>query len=287
MASLFEAAQLGIEERPEDLHYRLTDPGRGTVVAEVSPVVVMEASPPPRGFAWLKRVLKEGTVGRLYRAARYHIPRVTLRVADPQNSTLFYIDRAEKLVDNPATPQCAIVEPSGNVLGYAVSDHYKALDPMDRPAGPDGVVTLSGRFYLRNRNQEVVGEVVQRVRWTMDSLRRDLAPGDHAVRIVAPDGTVWAWMRELGSPALEIDPRTPQWIRALLAAYVVMGKLDERLHMSVVLSGRRPPAPLDPTREPYPGFRHVHSSYMRYQEEVTRWFREEIKKRNRRVSAAT
>jgi len=279
MASLFEAPQLGITELPEDLHYRLTDPGTGAVLAQVAPVVVGRSMRGPRGLARLKRFVRHGMVGLLYKAARYHVPRITFCVTDVRNSTLFYIDRAEKLVDNPAIPQSAVVDPSGGVLGYLLSDHYQTLDAMNPPVDAHGIATVSGRHHLRNRDHEVVGEVVLRVPWTKDSMQRGLAPGDPAIRIVAPDGAVWAWSGEREFSTMQIDPRAPQWLRALLIAQMVAGRLEKRLHKSL-FARYRPPAPLDPTREPYPGFRHVHSSYMRYQEEVTQWFREEIKRRN-------
>src|SRR5690606_9711356 len=182
------------------------------------------------GFSRLMRLAQYGAVGLSHKMARRHVPRITFQVTDAWRSTLFYIDRAEKLIDNPAVPQSAVVDPSGGVLGYLTNDHYKTLDAVNPPVDAHGIATVSGRHHLRNRDHEVVGDVVLRVPWTKDSIQRGLAPNDPAVRVIAPDGTVWAWARDHEFSTMEIDTRTPQWLRVLLVAQMVAGRLEKRLH---------------------------------------------------------
>jgi len=114
MANLFETAQLTITDAPRDLHYQLTEPSTGAVVAQVSPVAVGT----PRQENGLRRFFRVAKRGRrVFPAESHHVPRITFRVADTRDATLFSVDRADKLIGSPATPHSAVVDANGGVLG--------------------------------------------------------------------------------------------------------------------------------------------------------------------------
>ncbi|GAA4074314.1 hypothetical protein GCM10022214_33790 [Actinomadura miaoliensis] len=103
---------------------------------------------------------------------------------------------------------------------------------------------------------------------------------------MAPDGGVWARIRDPENGVTEFDPRCPQWMRALIMTCLIAEAANARLHMSFVTSGYAPPEPLTPATEPYPGFGDVHSSYMNHQQEFIEWFKKEANKINRGIAAS-
>ncbi|GAA2428582.1 hypothetical protein GCM10010191_47090 [Actinomadura vinacea] len=283
MANLFEAPRLEVVETPHDLHYQLRDSSADTVLADVAPVAVGEG----QTSSWFSRLMKKvpGRPERYRPMERHHIPRITFRVSDARNTTTFFVDRCDSLIGNPCIPQYAVVDATGDILGFYTNDHYQTL-AMNPPTDAQGFITMQGRLHLRDRNQEIVSEIVQRAPATKPAIQRGWDPGDAAVRFVGPDGTVWAKIQG-GELAVEFAPTTPQWIRALIITFLVAGKMNERLHVAFFTPGYVPPEPLAPTTVPYSGYGDVHSSYMRYQEEFIEWFKKEANKLARQAAAAT
>jgi len=155
------------------------------------------------------------------------------------------------------------------------SDHYQMLTPLEPPVDANGIATITGRGHLRDRHQNVVGEIVVRAPWTKQAQEVGLPPGDFAVRIVGPDGTVWARVKG-DDLVFEFNPDASRLLRILIAANMICGKADERLHMPFSQGGYNPPEPLEPMTEPYLGYHDVHSSYMQYQEEFIEWYQKRI-----------
>jgi len=272
MADLFEIPQVTIVNLPQDLHYQLTEPSTGEIVAQVSPVAV--------GAAW-----REGTLGRLFRKAKrarsiypgetYHVPRITFRVAGARNETLFFVDRADKLIGNPCIPNSAVVAADGGVLGYITNDHYHILRAVDPPVDANGIATVRGMGFLLDHHNNVVGEVVRRAPWTPHAMKAGLPPDEYAVSFEGPDGSVWG--RRKGEELIvEFNPDASRTLRILMISNLICGKADERLYTPFTTSGYTPPEPLEPATEPYPGYQGVHESYMQYQEKFIKWFQRNV-----------
>lgn len=280
---MFQASQLDLQSLPQDLHYRLTDPGTGAVLAAVSPVVVGEE----RKEGFLKRFMRSSGPTLTPPNAQHHVPRVTLRVSDAQNSTLFFVDRPDKLAGNVCPPHYAVVAPDGRPIGHLTNEHRAALDPPSGPLDTDGLTLVAGRAHLRDPNHQVLCDVV--VRMALPPAADPNAPQDpasDAVRYLGPDGTLWA-RRLVSGSATQVNPSAQPQLRTLLAAHVIATALDERLHTSIATSSYSPPSPVDPGAEPYPGHSDAHASYMSHQEEFIEWYKEEMNRRARNIGRAS
>ncbi|MFI0447797.1 hypothetical protein [Actinomadura sp. 6N118] len=276
VANLFEVPQLEVISLSRDLHYQLRDPQTESAVAMVAPVAVGELRE-EKGF---KRFLRSKGPGR-FPGENVHIPRITFRVGDREGRTFFFVDRAEKLAGHGCMPHYAVVDAGGGVIGYTTNDHRQSLVPPDGPVDAEGMTLLSGRGHLRDRDHEVVCDMVARVAMNPG------ATAEPGVRFVGRDGALLAQMRGHDSTRVEFAPQAPQLIRALVAALMIAGRVDERLQVSIITSGYSAPEPVQATGEPYPGYQDVHSSYMRYQEEFIEWYKKEMNKRGRIAAAGS
>ncbi|QFG20508.1 hypothetical protein [Actinomadura sp. WMMB 499] len=277
---MFQASQLDLQPLPQDLHYRLTDPGDGTVLADVTPIAVGEGQ--KEGF--FKRFMRSSGPTLTAPSAQQHVPRVTFRVSDAQNSTLFFLDRPDKLAGNGCPPHYAVVAPDGRPIGYLTNEHRASVEPPSGPVDTDGVTLVGGRAHLRDPNHRVLCDIVVRMPLPPSAdPNRPQDPASDAIRYMDPDGTMWA-RRLVSGSATQVNPAAQQHVRALLAAHVIASGVDERLHTSIVASSYSPPEPVAPGAEPYPGHADVHASYMSHQEEFIEWHKEEMNRRARNIS---
>ncbi|MFV2173219.1 hypothetical protein ACFHW2_21020 [Actinomadura sp. LOL_016] len=276
---MFQASQLDLQSLPQDLHYRLTDPGSGAVLADVSPVVVGEEQ--KEGF--FKRFMRSSGPTLTIPTTQHHVPRVTFRVSDAQNSTLFFLDRPDKLAGNGCPPHYAVVAPDGRPIGHLTNEHRASIDPPTGPVDTDGLTLVGGRAHLRAPDHQVLCDIVVRMALPPAAdPNRPQDPNSDAIRYLGPDGTMWA-RRLVSGSATQVNPAAQQQLRALLAAHVIASGVDERLHTSIVTSSYSSPEPVDPGAEPYPGHADVHSSYMSHQEEFIEWYKEEMNRRARNI----
>ncbi|MFG2002479.1 hypothetical protein ACGFNU_25320 [Spirillospora sp. NPDC048911] len=276
VANLFEAPRLQADQAAGDLHYVLRDPQAGEVLATAMPVAVGEVRQP----AGMKRFFRS-TPGHMPGETQA-VPRVTLRVVDGHGATLFYVDRAERVVGHGGVPECAVVDPAGGVVGYFTNDHYKFFDrSFEGPVDGNGMTHISGREHLRDRDHEVLCDVVGLLDKAAASRG---AVGDGGVLVVGRDQSIWARLDRQGiGPVMEVNPQVPRHHRMLLAAILLAGRLGERLLLPLIQGSFDPPEPL--AGEPYPGYGDVHSFYMRYQEEFIAWYKKEMRGVHRLGSA--
>ncbi|MFV2173220.1 hypothetical protein ACFHW2_21015 [Actinomadura sp. LOL_016] len=282
MANVFEAPQLEVVASTDDFHYVVRDPATGARLAEVRPVLVGEGHREEKGR--FKRFLRAlpgmGTV-----IDDHHVPRVICEVSDATGSPIFLVDRADKVIGHPCTPYSAVVAPDGAVVGYLTTEHEKVLrPPTDGPVDPDGTTQVGGRAHVRNESFEVLLDIVMRMDLKGKRSSADDYAGIDTSRLVGGDGTIWARMIAHG-PVLHCAPQAPGRLKILLLAHLISRELDERLHMSFVLNSYVSPDPLVPTRDPYPGWRDVHSTYMRYQEEFIEQYKKYKQEIRRRAGA--
>lgn len=275
--NVYDAPELELLSLPNDLHYRLATPEGGDVLVDAAPVVVDEAPEP--GFLGRFKSAFSPTTG--LPVEKRHVPRVTLRVSDVRNSTLFFIDRAAKLPGNGCSPRSTVVFPDGRVLGHLTNDHYRRLEMLNGPVDSDGMTLVGGGGQLRDGDGGVLGSIAMRADWTSTAVQALESGGETDVdtmRIIGADGTVWGRSRGVHS-RLYFTADAPRRYKALIAAQLIASGMDERLQAVSGGASYRSPEPLGLGSTPYPGYESVHADYMRYQEEYIAWHKKDMGRR--------
>ncbi|MGI5165059.1 hypothetical protein ACQEU3_11950 [Spirillospora sp. CA-253888] len=205
-----------------------------------------------------------------------HAPRITLRVADAQGTTVLFADRAPKILGHPYPTQHTFLDARGTVLGALVPADFSLSQIRDGRVDADGMTVIEERAHLRGPDRAVLAVVSVRLA-TTEQGRQTMRRSDcELARYTGADGTLWA--RTLGLASLhEINPGLPPVHRALLIGAMFAGRLDERIS-GILDPESEMPAERRPVGEPYPGYALLHDFHAREQEE---WIERYRKERNR------
>lgn len=159
MADVFESLNFEVAAMAEDLHYLVRDSVSGSELARVRPVVTGEWRREESGL--LQKVRRFKPWAPLPELRKHHVPRMVFLVSDAQNSPLFFIDRADKLIGHPVMPDCVVATRDG-VVGHLTTDHDKELEPPGGPIDSEGlthIMLLAAYMIVKELNARLHSDV--------------------------------------------------------------------------------------------------------------------------------